>query len=259
MWLGISWNIFALVFQNSFFPSAFEYAGDEIDSQFFAMMNVMKVFMFVFAASLSYLFGWIIYRLSSPEIKVEYTGMLPESAEYKTTDPEPLIKRKRKIIITSSCVLTIALGIYYFWPGPMPTGGHSPNIQQLAISGDAIKLSALLKEQPHLANTIREKDSWTPLHGAACNGNTECVKLIIDAGADVNVQSCNQSSALHCAAEYGYTEIVSLLLEAHANPNLKDFKGKTALDWAMWNNHQDSIDILKKYNARTGAELDEAG
>lgn len=72
------------------------------------------------------------------------------------------------------------------------------------------------------------------------------------------MQSCNQSTALHCGAEDGNAEIVELLLKANANPNLKDFKGKTPLDWAVWKDNKDIIDLLRKHNAKTGIELNEA-
>jgi hypothetical protein len=257
MGLGICWNIFSLIIENIMLTSIPDFTQSEMDSHFSTMMNVMKIFTFVFAIGMSYLFAWIIYKLTSLNVKNEFVKSLTIAASGQTREPDLSYFKKRKIIILCSIALSIAIGIFYFSIGNIKMGDRSENIQELAISGDSVKLGELLRKQPHLSNTIRKSDNWTPLHGAACNGKTECVRLLIDAGADVNAQSCNQSTALHCAAEYGHTEIVELLLEADADPNVKDFKGKTPLDWAVWNNHQDIVDLLRKYNAKTGIELQE--
>jgi hypothetical protein len=257
MGIGICWNIFSLVIQNMMFSSMPVFPHEEIDSQFSTMMIVMKIITFIFAVGISYLFGWIIYKLCSAKIKAEFIISPTDAMKSGMGEIEQPKPKKGKIVLAGSIAFTIALGIFYFGTGNIKGGSKILDVQQLSISGNSAELEKLLREQPHLANTLRQKDSWTPLHGAACNGNTECVRLLIEAGADVNVQSCNQSTALHCSAEDGNAEIVSLLLSANANPNLKDFKGKTPLDWAIWNNHEEVIDLLKKFKAKTGRQLDQ--
>ena len=44
------------------------------------------------------------------------------------------------------------------------------------------------------------------------HGRVEVVRLLLTAGADVNVQDADGSTALMCAAEHGHTTIVKLLL-----------------------------------------------
>ena len=41
---------------------------------------------------------------------------------------------------------------------------------------------------------------------------TEMVKMLLDTGADTNIQDDEGSTALMCAAEHGHTEICKLLL-----------------------------------------------
>ncbi len=55
-------------------------------------------------------------------------------------------------------------------------------------------------------------------------------KLLIDSGADINIQSGSSgSSALILAIENGYNEMVKILIDKGANVNAKDNKGYTAL------------------------------
>jgi ankyrin repeat protein len=148
------------------------------------------------------------------------------------------------------------MGVFYFSTGNIEMGTSQADIHQLAISGDDQRLADLLREQPHLANATRENTGWTPLHGAVCNGNTQCVRLLIVAGADVNAQEvCNQFTPLHFAAEDGHTDIAEMLLMANAVPNLLDLRGKTPLDRAMWENHKEVALLLKKYGGKPSEEI----
>jgi len=47
---------------------------------------------------------------------------------------------------------------------------------------------------------------------AVSHGKTEVVKLLIECGADLNIQDEDGSTALMCAAEHGLLEIVNILL-----------------------------------------------
>ncbi len=55
------------------------------------------------------------------------------------------------------------------------------------------------RRSPHKLN-INQANRWaeTPLHMAAC-GSVECVKLLLEAGADPNVRQEDQQVPLHCA------------------------------------------------------------
>jgi len=73
----------------------------------------------------------------------------------------------------------------------------------------------------------------TALILATLKGSVDCVKVLIEAGADVNLQEDLQgTSALMDAAKAGNLPIVTALLQAHANVAAKDNEGKTAIDHA---------------------------
>ena len=72
----------------------------------------------------------------------------------------------------------------------------------------------------------------TPLLFAARNGRIENVRLLLDAGADVNEAAPNGQSALVTASFSGQGELAAFLLERGANPNAAD-AGYTALHTAV--------------------------
>lgn len=69
----------------------------------------------------------------------------------------------------------------------------------------------------------------TPLISAAVFGKTEVARALVEAGAEVNYQNREGSTALHTAAFLCRLEIVKLLLENGADKDLKNVYGSTAL------------------------------
>lgn len=54
-----------------------------------------------------------------------------------------------------------------------------------------------------------------------CN-QEECVALLIEYKADVDIKDGDKNTALHIAVKEGYTNIVSMLIKAGANVNLQN-------------------------------------
>jgi len=64
------------------------------------------------------------------------------------------------------------------------------------------------------------------LHFVAAIGSAKCCQLLIDAGADVNLQDREGYTPMHMAAGYMQTSAMQQLLEAGADPEIKDKTGR---------------------------------
>ena len=78
-----------------------------------------------------------------------------------------------------------------------------------------------LTPAPAAANRRQSGKNWrlimTDLHGAAQSAHSDIVKMIIDAGADVNAKDSAGNTPLHLAGRYGYSDTVNVLIDAGAN------------------------------------------
>ncbi|XP_065867744.1 E3 ubiquitin-protein ligase KEG isoform X2 [Euphorbia lathyris] len=68
----------------------------------------------------------------------------------------------------------------------------------------------------------------TALHTAAMANDVELVKIILEAGVDVNIRNVHNTIPLHVALARGAKSCVGLLLSAGANCNLQDDEGDDA-------------------------------
>ena len=86
----------------------------------------------------------------------------------------------------------------------------------------------------------------TALTLATDRGLTTIVKILLDHGANPNLQNTNGVTALISAAYLGKKEIVQLLLSHGADSNLKLKSGLTALAYATQQNHHEIIKLLEE-------------
>lgn len=93
---------------------------------------------------------------------------------------------------------------------------------------------------------------------AACQGNLQEVREVIQAGADVAVSDHQDTAALRWAARWGHREVVEALLEAGADVNQASASGWTALMEAVLQGHEEIAVLLVErgadVNARTFAD-----
>jgi ankyrin repeat protein len=104
---------------------------------------------------------------------------------------------------------------------------------------------------------------WTPLHWAAFQGTPETIKVLLDAGADVNCEAgayglpfdsdFQSATPLMLAAENTRNpQVIEVLLEAGGNVHLRDITGLTALHYAAWEGTPTTARLLLD----TGADLE---
>ena len=113
-----------------------------------------------------------------------------------------------------------------------------------AVENQHIKTVKILLEAGADMNLC---DTWgrTPLHIAAARGDTEMVKLLLEAGADLNYRNNKGETAIFSAAEcHSTTETITLLADAGADINAQDNCGRTALSSAVLCRNKNAVKIL---------------
>jgi ankyrin repeat protein len=92
--------------------------------------------------------------------------------------------------------------------------------------------------------------TWTPLYGAIYYSHYDIAKILIDNGADVNIQKHEGMTPLHVAIEFSYQVdpmyIIEHLLTHGARLDIEDESGATPVDTAIARNRQlhDRSDVV---------------
>ena len=92
---------------------------------------------------------------------------------------------------------------------------------------------------------VEPKDTMTPLSLASFGGHAPVVKVLLEHGADPNYQAEAGATALIVAAGENHIDVVKILVNSGANLNIKDYtKGMTALMIAAFNDSKETIEFL---------------
>ncbi|XP_053409605.1 cortactin-binding protein 2 isoform X2 [Nycticebus coucang] len=127
--------------------------------------------------------------------------------------------------------------------GPAPLAGRPTLLQQAAAQGNVTLLSMLLNEEGLDINYSCE-DGHSALYSAAKNGHTDCVRLLLNAEAQVNAADKNGFTPLCAAAAQGHFECVELLIAYDAHINHAADEGQTPLYLACKNGNKECIKLL---------------
>lgn len=155
--------------------------------------------------------------------------------------------------ITFATWLTISNGKITHWksycdPSPIIAafrGDLSARLRHAVVSNDAAEVTGLLKGQAN-PNTRDPDTGLTVLMMAACQGNPQIVKLLLDAGADcLTADRKTGATALHKAGQGGNLEVARLLLEHGAFVDaVAPTTGHTPVMEALWYKWPELVELL---------------
>ncbi|KAM0431451.1 hypothetical protein ACHAPT_005428 [Fusarium lateritium] len=85
----------------------------------------------------------------------------------------------------------------------------------------------------HLDQDAQDVQGMTQLHRAALNGDTDRVRLLLNAGASVDIQDHSGNTPLHCGVMANHCEIVHLILRFGADVDVQNHLGRAPLHLAI--------------------------
>ena len=81
---------------------------------------------------------------------------------------------------------------------------------------------------------------------AARYGNEPLVRVLLDHGANPNLNESSDPSALSAAAAGGHVRVVRVLLESGADPTTRDVDGRTPIEYAEEGRHGEVAGLIRK-------------
>ena len=132
------------------------------------------------------------------------------------------------------------------------------NIFESAALGKSDFVSKSLEDQPNLINEFSE-DGFTPLSLAAYFGNEDVTRSLLLHGADPNTPSRNGFNVypIHSAVAANYTMVAKMLLEAGAHINVAQKSGATPLHSAAQNGNIELLILLLEAGANVNAKMED--
>lgn len=172
---------------------------------------------------------------SSGLLIIAYSGI--EEAFSKSKEMKKLFTFYEAIVCGELENVTNSLAKHKFYANQCSNDGFPPLC--LAAFFDQTGIAKLLLENgadPNLQATNPSKVN--ALHSAVAKENYELCKLLIEFGVNVNARQMQNVTALHSASHRGNLRIVKILIESGADINIKMENGDTAIRIAERDGHQ---------------------
>ena len=101
------------------------------------------------------------------------------------------------------------------------------------------------------ADPNRRVEDKTALMYAIKKERLPLIKILLEAGVNVNEQNLRKKTALYYAAKYGNADISKMLVEKGARLNHRDYKGRSPLDYAEDNKNLPVAEYLRILGQKT--------
>ena len=114
-------------------------------------------------------------------------------------------------------------------------GAHPDLLKMLILAYGEANLNAL---------SHHPEQQSTALFKAAQFGHTDCLQVLLQAGADIEIPNQDQATPLYVAAQNGHAKCIKILIDADANVNQPIKGGSTPLFVAAQNGYTKCIKTL---------------
>lgn len=166
-----------------------------------------------------------------------------------------LIRRRFRVPVRDwvPIISLILLGVLLLLPYgtweelTVAVAGPGPHGNELMVEGAVHGNQRLVKRLLRRGYDINYESAGgvTPLSGAAVEGNTKMLVLLVSAGAEINRRDrVSGETPLLAAAEMGQFDSLKLLLQSGADPCATDNKGQNAAGLARKYHHSDIAGYL---------------
>jgi ankyrin repeat protein len=195
--------------------------------------------------------------------EIEYTAKNDKKHTWREPGKTPLLLacfnyhiEAAKLLIQRNAEVNLADSIDYT---PLHAAVLRGNFELVEI---LLSLGAKVDVKAH-CNCQSEEFGWesdlTPMHIAARNGRAKIIEALLSHGASIDQGDLYKRTPLMYAARMGNLNATKILLSHGAQVNIKSEEdygqtlqskiGWTALDFAIEGNHQDIVQLLRKYGA----------
>ncbi|KAM7380197.1 hypothetical protein PAMP_003510 [Pampus punctatissimus] len=126
---------------------------------------------------------------------------------------------------------------------------ESEGVQAEREKEAALCLEFLL--QSGATHSLKDKQSYSPVHYAAAYGHRQCLELLLDRdnSHQDDPESLNTRSPLHLAAYHGHAQALEVLLQGEREVDQGDEVGRTPLALAALRGHSDCVHTLLSQGA----------
>lgn len=117
-------------------------------------------------------------------------------------------------------------------------------VLNLAVRGGHLPLIEILLAKDVNVNAVSADRGNTALVEAASRGMTSLVRLLLESGAEPDIQTRSGQTALMLAVAEGHLADAEVLLEAGANPDMADKLGMSARKYASLFKHESLLPLM---------------
>jgi ankyrin repeat protein len=122
-----------------------------------------------------------------------------------------------------------------------------------ALTGKPKEMARLVKRRAEIS--LCNQKGLQSIHFAAQKGDFDCLKILVEEGADVNAQIINPikkdestlETPAHLAAQSGNYKCLNYLFSQGANMNLRDAAGRTPVEVALSSKNKPLEKLIKQF------------